>query len=351
MSDLKIPKDEMTPRERMEAFSAGKPYDRVPCCPFNGESFAPYLGYRLSDFNHQSEIISAVVIKTFELFGADNCSIGPGLHGLPEAMGATLFFPEYDIPRVIAPAIANYSQISQLKIIDPHKDGRLHLFIEALKRIQDTVGDQVCIGNTIGGPFTTAAFLIGTEKFLKDIHKDPEAIRQVLEIATESTIAFMDAVMDLGIAPGIADPIASCTMISPKIYREFAMPYAKRCQDHVKKRMGSGSVMHICGKTKGIWNDMVATGITALSLDNCDDIGELKLAVGSQVTLVGNVDPVEIIMKGSREEIELAVKDCIEKTKDSPNGFILASGCDIPIGTDPQKVHDFMNAARKFGRV
>lgn len=345
-----ILKDEMTPRERMEAFSAGKPIDRVPCCPFNGESFTPYFGYKLRDFNHDSQIISDVVIKTFKMFGADNCSIGPGLHGLPEAMGAKLIFPDYDIPRVIAPAITDFDQISQLQVIDPYQSGRLHLFLEALKRIQDSVGDQVCIGNTIGGPFTTAAFLMGTEKFLKTIHKNPEVIHQLLEVATESTIAFMDAVMDLGISPGLADPIASCTMISPNIYKTFAMPYAKRCQDRVISRMGSGSVMHICGKTKGIWTDMVDTGITALSLDNCDDIGELKEAVGDRVTLVGNVDPVEVIMKGTKEQIEMAVLECIEKTKDSPNGFILASGCDIPIGTDPQKVHDFINAARKYGR-
>lgn len=347
---IQIPKDEMTPRERMEAFSEGKPIDRVPCCPFTGESFAPYFGYTLREFNHNPKIIADTVIKTFEMFRADNCSIGPGLHGVPEAMGASLTFPENDIPRVSAPAINDYSEINKLEVINPLIDGRLRYYIEALKEIQDKVGREVCVGNTVGGPFTTAAFLVGTAKFLKDIRKHPEEIHRVLEIATQSTIAMMDAVMDLGISPGIADPIASCTMISPKIYREFAKPYTRRCQEHVAKRMGSGSVMHICGKTKGIWTDMVDTGITALSLDNCDDIEELKLEVGHRVTLVGNVDPVSVIMKGSKELIEKEVKICIEKSKNSPNGFILASGCDIPIGTNPEQVHHFLNAARLFGR-
>lgn len=349
--EQRIPQDQMTPRERMEAFSQGLPMDRIPCCPFNGESFAPHFGYSIRAFNHNPEIIADTVIKTFRLFGADNCSIGPGLQGLPEAMGTTLFFPEYDIPRVERPALANYGEIDRLKVVDPAKDGRLRYYLEALKIVQEAVGKEVCVGNTVGGPFTTAAFLIGTERFLRDIRRQPEAVHQVLEIATASVMAFMDAVMDLGITPGIADPMASCTVISPRLYEAFAMPYTQRCEAHIAKRMGSGGVMHICGHTKGIWQQMVATGITAISLDNGDDLGELRAAVGDKVAVVGNVDPVDIIMRGTPQEIDDAVRDCIMKGKGSPKGFILASGCDIPIGTDPLKVQLFMDAARKHGQL
>lgn len=348
---LKIPKDEMTPYERMNAFGKGEPIDRIPCCPFTGESFAPHFGHSIAAFNHSTEVIVDTITKTFELFRPDNCSIGPGLHGLPEAMGCTLTFPENNTPSVAKPAISNYSELSTLKTIDPYKDGRLKYYLEAIKVVQENLKGQVNVGNTIGGPFTTAAFLIGTDKFLRDLSKDPEHIHELLHIATNNVIAFMDAIMDLGISPGIADPIASCTMISPKIYQEFSLPYTKRCQEHIKSRMGSGGAIHICGKTKNIWSHMVATGVTAISLDNGDDIGELKAAHGHEVTLIGNVDPVGVIMKGSTDDIYQAVQTCISKATDSPNGFILASGCDIPIGTDPQKIHDFINGARLYGRL
>lgn len=348
---MHIPKDEMTPYERMNAFSKGEPIDRVPVCPFTGESFAPYFGHSIAKFNHSSNVIVDTITKTFELFRPDNCSIGPGLHGLPEAMGCTLSFPENNTPSVIKPAIAGYHELGMLKKIDPYQDGRLRYYLEAIKTVQQRLQGQVNVGNTISGPFTTAAFLVGTERFLRDLSKYPEEVHLLLGKATESVLAFMDAVMDLGITPGIADPIASCTMVSPKVYREFALPYTKICQDHIKSRMGSGGAMHICGKTKSIWSDMVATGISALSLDNGDDIGELKAAHGHEVTLVGNVDPVGVIMKGTTAEIHAAVELCVEKSKGSPQGFILASGCDIPIGTDPQKVHDFINGARIYGRM
>ncbi|GKT34035.1 uroporphyrinogen decarboxylase family protein, partial [Aduncisulcus paluster] len=115
----------MTPLERMKAFGSGAAYDRVPCCPFTGESFSNYFGYGLDAYNHDKDIIVDVITKTFEMFEPDNCSIGPGLHGMPEAMGAELKFFENDIPRIGKPGIENYGQIDNLSVVDPYKDGRL----------------------------------------------------------------------------------------------------------------------------------------------------------------------------------------------------------------------------------
>ena len=108
--------------------------------------------------------------------------------------------------------------------------------------------------------------------------------------------------------------------------------------------------MSICGKTKKVWADMVDVGISNLSLDNIEDIGELKEEFGDKVCLIGNVDPIEAIMRGTREDIYNEARECIRKAYDSPNGFILSTGCDVPIGTDPDKILALMDAARIFGR-
>ena len=39
---IAIPKDEMTPKERMDAFGRGEEIDRVPCCPLL-ESLMPLI--------------------------------------------------------------------------------------------------------------------------------------------------------------------------------------------------------------------------------------------------------------------------------------------------------------------
>ncbi|MBU4209462.1 MAG: hypothetical protein KKD12_07315, partial [Proteobacteria bacterium] len=57
---------------------------------------------------------------------------------------------------------------------DPEKVGRLPLYLEALERIREKIGNEVVIGTGISGPFTTGAFLRGTEPFMKDLVRNPE---------------------------------------------------------------------------------------------------------------------------------------------------------------------------------
>jgi len=350
MNQIIIKPDEMTPRERMEAFSAGKQIDRIPCSPFLGEACAPIFGHTIRQHNFSTDVIIDVALGSFEKFRPDSIGVGPGLQGIPEAMGSEFKFPENGTPYFSNAILGDYKDIGKLSPMNPYKDGRISYFLEALKVTNERIGSEVFVGSSMGGPFTTAAFLRGTEDFLKDLTRNPEMVHKLLEISTQSVINYIDAICDLGLSPSIAEPVASGTMISVKTFRAFAKPYLKKCMDRIIERRGSGSTLHICGTTKKIWGDMVDIGIENLSLDNIDDIGELKEQFGDKVCLIGNVAPVETIMRGTIEEIYNAGKLCINKAYDSPKGFILSSGCDIPIGTHPDKIIALMDSARIYGQ-
>lgn len=347
--EYKINKDQMTPKERMEAFSKGEPMDRILCSPFLGESVSSIFGHTIYEYNHSVDALVDVAVGSYELFRPDSIGFGPGLQGIPEAMGSEVIFPTHNTPYISKSAINDYSEIGKLKPIDPYKDGRIRYFLEALKITQDKLNSVVGVGTSVGGPFTTASFLRGTDKFLRDLTKNKDQAHELLELSTQSVINYIDAACDIGLAPSLAEPNASCTMISEKNFVEFAKPYLKRCMDRIVERTGSGTTLHICGKTKKVWGHMVDIGISNLSLDNVDDIGELKEAYGDKVCLIGNVDPVETIMRGSIEDIYNEARECIKKAHDSKCGFILSTGCDVPIGTDPKKIIALMDAARIFG--
>lgn len=342
--------DKMTPRERMDAFAKGEEIDRIPCSPFLGESCAPIFGHTIIEYNHSIDAIVNVAVGSFEKFRPDSIGFGPGLQGIPEAMGSKLAFPKNNTPYIMDPVLKDYSEIDKLQPIDPYKDGRIAYFLEALKITNDKLSKEVGVGSSVGGPFTTASFLRGTDKFLRDLNKNPEMAHRLLEIATKSVINYIDAVCDIGLSPSIAEPNASCTMISEKKFQEFAKPYLKKCMDRIIQRTGGGTTLHICGKTKKVWSHMVDVGIGGLSLDNVEDLGELKEAYGDKVRLIGNVDPVETMLRGTREDIYKEAKKCISKAYDSPRGFILSTGCDVPIGIDPDKILALMDAARIFGK-
>ena len=92
------------------------------------------------------------------------------------------------------------------------------------------------------------------------------------------------------------------------------------------------------------------TGIGCFSLDNVEDLTEAKEVLGNHMCIQGNVPPVEIMKNGTPEEVMEAAKICIQKGYDSPKGFVLTSGCQLPIGTPKENMHALMDAARIYGR-
>lgn len=343
--------DEMTPKERMTAFAAGREIDRIPCIPLIGEHACRLIGVTVSRYNHSAELMAGAQIAAFRKYRPDSVGIGPGLFGIAEAMGARLNFPEDGMPYVSEPILKNYDDLNRLLPADPHRDGRLPLYLEALKIINKQIGDQVVVGSSVGGPFTTAASLRGTANFLRDLRKNPEMAHRLLQLVTVSALRYIDAVSDLGLKPSISEPTASGTLISAEQFREFVKPYLKMYVDRIVERCGSGPMLHICGNTSRIWFDMADTGATILSLDNEIDLAEAKEAVGDRVCLAGNVPPVETLMRGTRDQVLAKAKECLRRAHDNPKGYILSSGCALPLDTPPENVMALMEAARIYGKM
>ena len=78
----------------------------------------------------------------------------------------------------------------------------------------------------------------------EDDDKDPESVHKLCEISLENCIRFADATIKQGIGISIAEPMSSCTVVSPKHFREFSKPYLKRFIDFIKSK-GSGASIHM----------------------------------------------------------------------------------------------------------
>ncbi|CAB1247140.1 Uroporphyrinogen decarboxylase [Clostridiaceae bacterium BL-3] len=343
-------KDEMTPKEREAAISAGKMADRIQCCPLVGEVGAKFIGVKISKLCYDSKLMAQNEINLYRTFGFDSAGAGPNLFGIAEAMGTVLAYPDNDMPYVDIPIVKEYDDIDKLKPADPNKDGRLPLFLEASKIIAQEIGKEVGVSSGFGGPFTTAASLRGVDVFLRDTLRNPEWVHKLLNIATESIFNYIDAVCEMGVKPSIAEPVASLTVISPRQFRTFVKPYLKRCVDRIVENFGSAPTIHICGNTKGIWEDVADTGVQVFSVDNVVDLEEVKNSVGDRVGVMGNVKPIDTVCNGTKEEIFQAVDECIKKAYDNPKGFVLSTGCKVPMATSRENIEFLMDAARTYGK-
>lgn len=343
-----MPHDVMTPLERSAAYAAGKPIDRLPTVPIVGNTAARIIGCRVSELRNNGPLIAKAQVAAYRLFGYDNIRIFTDLYTLVEAMGARVTQPDDETAYLAAPAISDPSQIATLRPADPHRDGQLPQFLEAMRIAVGEVGAEVPITGALSGPFTTAALLVGAEQLVRLTVKEPHAVHQACEIALEAGLKYADAMIDIGCTPSLTCAMSSSTVISPKAFEQFSYPYLKRLITHIHGR-GRKVTLHICGRTHRIWNLMADAGADCLSIDNEADLGAARQGVGDRVRLMGNVRPSEVMLQGTPGDVGRAVAACVRQAWDSPKGYVIASGCSLPTETPVRNIHAMMDAARVIG--
>ena len=180
-----------------------------------------------------------------------------------------------------------------------------------------------------------------------DAMDDPDYVHELMRFCTQATIRFTEAISALGVGLGYSEAPASCSLITPEMYRTFVFPYHKQIVDHFKeKKVGVG--LHICGNADPILEDMVNTGVTNVSIDAPTDLAKAVEVTRGKAALIGNVAPM-LFLTGSRDEMKQAIEYCIDKApKDS--GYILASGCEVPGSAPPEKIDWFMELVNELGR-
>lgn len=350
MDNIIVEKDKMTSKERMRAYFRGEEIDRIPCMPQMGVTMAPLMGIKTSEYYHSAEYMAELEIFLFNKLGHDSVGVGTTLRGLGEAMGSKVIYPDNGISYLSEPILKDIKDVDNLSVANPYKDGKLPIALKALEIIVKKIGHLVDVGSDIAAPFSAAASVVGTENLLKAMVKYPEKVHTLMKIVTEGNLKIVEAFANLGVGLGMSDPVASTSLISVKQFREFAMPYEKKCVDKMRELTGNGTSIHICGKSKDIWESILETGITSFSIDNVEDVEEAKKILGPKVCIAGNVKPVDTMRNGTIDEIMNEAKECIIKGYGSPNGYILSTGCQIPMGTPIENIEAFMNAARIYGK-
>ena len=85
-----------------------------------------------------------------------------------------------------------------------------------------------------------------------------------------------------------------------------------------------------------------------LELDGKSDICKAKEILGQHMCIMGDV-PAELLVLGSKEEVMDYCRKLIE-TVGKGGGFILSSGCSIPLNAKTENVRALYEAAQKWGR-
>ncbi len=314
------------------------PIDRIAAYPIMGQCNAQLIGASIREFLLDPKIFVKAQVASYERFKPDIIVMQGDLLMDAEAMGNELKFPEDSMCISTKVALEDKGKLNSLELADPTKDGRMPAYLQILDETRKIITDSV-VSAVIAGPWTIAIGLREAVNLIKDAMKDPDFVHELMRFCTQMSIRFGEAVYPLKVGLSFSEAPASCSLISPKIYRTFVFPYHKQVVDHFKqKKVGTG--LHICGYVDPILEDMVATGVTNISIDAPSDLARAVEVTRGKAVLIGNVE-TSIFYSGSKQDMLQAVKNCLDVApKDS--GYILSTGCEVPGVAPPEKVGWFM---------
>lgn len=341
----------MTSLERCLAVLHHRIPDRVPVVPQSFLVACETAGYKVGELSRNGKLMAKTHLICQEKYGYDGCVIDIDDATMAEACGAKVIYRDDD-PAIVdehQPRVKNLRDIPNLELPDPLKTARLPEWLEATKTLSDAIGDHVFImGRADQGPFSIACLLRGTEQFMMDlINEDETVIWNALDWCRQAVARFAKAQKDAGAhATSIGDALAGPNLISPRMYRKFALEHEITLTKEVQA-YGIPFSVHICGDTNKIIADMASIGADILEIDWKVDMAQAHAIVQDRSVLMGNINPSDPLVFGTPEQVEHAAEAIIAATRG--RGLFLSSGCAMGRNTKPENVQAMVAAAKKYG--
>lgn len=200
--------------------------------------------------------------------------------------------------------------LDRLKLYDPAEE--LGFVGSILGNLRRELRDELPLIGFAGAPLTLAFFLLegkspgpdatATHKLMREY---PVILHRLLERLTAITIDYLTYQISCGaqivqLFESLAD------RLNRQEYVSFAHPYHERVFEAIRGRVPTV----LFAKEQTCVDLMAASGADVISVGKCVDIGAVRRTVGDRVAVQGNVDN-ELLVTGSFEEIDAAVRDCI----------------------------------------
>ena len=305
-----------------------------------------FIGQPLQGYFLDHRTLVAAHLEVVQAFEIDVVSIIADSYRECSDLGAEVAYPEDDLPHPLKPLFVDLEDFSSYRLPDPLIGARMSDAVEGCRLFREKVGGEIPVMGWVEGALAQANILVGDQRLLFSLYDRPAWVHDLLELCTQVEIAFAQAQIEAGAdIIGVGDAIAS--LVSPAMYREFALPYEQRIFQAVHE-LGAIGRLHICGNTTRILADMPASGADIIDLDWMVDIRQAAEIFGERVALCGNFDPVAVMLQGTEAQVEAAVRDCLEH---GGRRYFSAAGCEIPEGTPHANLRAQAKALRVAAQV
>jgi MtaA/CmuA family methyltransferase len=338
----------MTGRERVIAMMEGRPTDCLPFMPITMMFAADRIGAKYGQYAKDYRVMTEAQLRVAEEFDIDTVSTISDPAREASDYGAEIEWFDDQPPALVEAQslLADATRLLSLKPIDPLGGGRIHDRIRGVERLRQSVGSEKTVEGWVEGPCAEGADLRGINRLMIDFHDSPEFVHDLFSFIVDNALVCAQAQMDAG-ADYIGVGDAAASLVGPKLYEAFVLPYEKKLVDGIHAA-GGRVRLHICGSIRRIADRVATLGCDMVDIDYPVPMREARAKMGPQHTIAGNLDPVNVVRNGTPETITAALEDCLMAA--GPR-YIVGAGCEIVRDTPPENLRAMLHFARSYALV
>lgn len=134
--------------------------------------------------------------------------------------------------------------------------------------------------------------------------------------------------------------------LSPSQFVQFAKPAAQKAIQIVKEKHPDVPVIYFANGGSSYLELQRDMGCDMIAVDWSVDMAEARRILGPDIPISGNVDPT--ILFGTKEQIEQAVRECIDKAGGPGNKHLLNLGHGVMQGTPEEAVGWLVDECKRY---
>ncbi|MBW2285631.1 MAG: hypothetical protein JRF65_13675 [Deltaproteobacteria bacterium] len=371
----------MTPAERMEAAVKLEPLDRIPCAPLMDVYFpSRHKGWTTSEGLHNMRKGFHAIVDIFDELGAWDGMLLPGF-SLPltphtytgVVLGKTINpgieLGENEVAQFVEKEVLTHDDYDdvvnlgwngfRLKVKDrfnPYPEDRIIGWAENQMeqyRYELDTWRKKGIRSLCGAITMSPLMILSTTRTLLEITKDiyymPDKLEAVMDAMVDDLVSDAIEAAALSGEPGVMLIMerGGCFYYSMEIYERFEFPHMKRMVDAFADA-GLITVMHLdqdYTMNLPYFKDLPPKMVVA-ELDSMTDIFKAKEVLKGHMCIAGDV-PAALNYLGTPQEVEEYCERLIRLVGEE-GGFILSSGCTIPVDCKIENLAAMVNTAKNY---
>ena len=260
------------------------------------------------------DLACEVTLQPLRRFPLDAAILFSDILTVPDAMGLGLYFVEGEGPKFERP-IRSHDDIARLAVPDMGRE--LRYVMDAVSTIRRELDGSVPLIGFSGSPWTLACYMVeggGSDNYSKVKSlalNDPAAMHRLLEVVTDSVIAYLHAQRQAGAqALQVFDTWGG--VLSPSMYREFSLPYLTRIARELQRGEDTARTpLILFGKGNAPYlEELAASGAEGVGVDWLVELSEAARRTGGRVALQGNLDPATLY--GAPDAVRARVREALD---------------------------------------